>query len=64
MDETGRERMVEPYPDATQAADTARDARLADAYAALAEDYRRRPEPFLEFAIADGLVPSDGSEWQ
>lgn len=40
-----------------------REHELTEAYRALAEEYRQRPDPLLELGIADGLEQSDGSEW-
>ncbi len=40
-----------------------RERELADGYKALAEAYRRRPDPLVEVGIEDGLEPSTEENW-
>lgn len=40
-----------------------RQQELLEGYKAMAEDYEKHPEPFVEIGISEGLEPSDEGSW-
>ncbi|MGL4608664.1 MAG: ribbon-helix-helix domain-containing protein [Trueperaceae bacterium] len=40
-----------------------RERELLEGYQAMAQDYRKKPDPFVEAGIHDGLEPSDETSW-